>query len=39
MIEVYWPTGAHGVRQPYLEPLDLNESDEALMKQLSQVTA
>jgi catechol-2,3-dioxygenase len=39
MIEVYWPTGAHEVRQPYLEPLDLNESDEALMKQLSQVTA
>jgi catechol-2,3-dioxygenase len=27
MIEVYWPTGRH-VKQPFLKPLDLNQSDE-----------
>jgi catechol-2,3-dioxygenase len=39
MIEVYWPTGAHGVRQPYLEPLDLTESDAVLLQRVSQATA
>jgi catechol-2,3-dioxygenase len=34
-IEVYWPTGARGsYPQPYVEPLDLTQSDEALLEQL-----
>ena len=30
MIEVYWPTGKH-VKQPCLKPLDLSQSDEAIL--------
>jgi len=29
MIEVYWPTGVK-YRQPFIEPLDLTQSEEAL---------
>ena len=29
MIEVYWPTGVN-YRQPFIEPLDLTQSEEAL---------
>jgi len=34
MIEVYWPTGAalDSYRQPYVEQLDLTQSDEALLE-------
>ncbi|MBV8834142.1 MAG: hypothetical protein JO108_33505 [Acidobacteriaceae bacterium] len=34
MIEVYWPTGHLGRKplQPYMEPLDLSQSDRALLK-------
>jgi catechol-2,3-dioxygenase len=37
MIEVYWPTGAEldSYRQPYVEPLDLTQSDEALLQQVA----
>jgi catechol-2,3-dioxygenase len=32
-IEVYWPTGArHSYLQPHAEPLDLTQSDEALLE-------
>ena len=31
MIEVYWPTGMKG-RQPHLEPIDLTQSEEALLE-------
>jgi len=34
MIEVYWPTGVP-VRQPRVEPLDLAQSDELLLAQLT----
>jgi len=35
-IEVYWPTGAlESYRQPYAEPLDLNLTDEELLKQVA----
>ena len=35
MIEVYWPTGAalDSYRQPHVEPLDLTQSDDALLQQ------
>lgn len=34
-IEVYWPTGAlESYRQPHAEPLDLTQSDEALLQQV-----
>jgi catechol-2,3-dioxygenase len=33
MIEVYWPTGL-GCRQPFAEPLDLTQSEEALRARL-----
>src|SRR6202047_3395377 len=32
MIEVYWPTGDLSCTQPYAEPLDLSQSDEALLE-------
>ena len=32
MIEVYWPTGDLSCRQPYTEPLDLSQPDEALLE-------
>jgi catechol-2,3-dioxygenase len=32
MIEVYWPTGDLSQSQPYAEPLDLSQPDEALLK-------
>ena len=37
MIEVYWPTGAalDSYRPPYMEPLDLTQSDEALLEQVA----
>ena len=37
MIEVYWPTGAalDSYRQPHVEPLDLTQSDEALLEQVA----
>src|SRR5712672_1599470 len=34
MIEVYWPTGRH-VKQPFLKPLDLNQSDEAILASIA----
>jgi catechol-2,3-dioxygenase len=38
MIEVYWPTGSalDSYRQPYMEPLDLTQSDEALLERVAQ---
>ncbi len=33
MIEIYWPTGAR-CAQPYMEPLDLTQSEEALLAKL-----
>jgi catechol-2,3-dioxygenase len=35
MIEIYWPTGDLSQRQPYLEPLDLSQSDEALLEKIT----
>jgi catechol-2,3-dioxygenase len=35
MIEVYWPTGDVSWRQPYVEPLDLSQSDEALLEKIT----
>ena len=32
MIEVYWPTGDLGRRQPQMELLDLSQLDEALLE-------
>ena len=32
MIEIYWPTGDLSCRQPYTEPLDLSQPDEALLE-------
>ena len=32
VIEVYWPTGDLSQRQPYVEPLDLSQPDEALLE-------
>jgi catechol-2,3-dioxygenase len=35
-IEVYWPTGVlHSYRQPHAQPLDLTQSDEALLEHLA----
>jgi hypothetical protein len=38
MIEVYCPTGALEMRQPYVEPLDLTQPDDVLLQQVSHVT-
>ena len=35
MIEVYWPTGDLSRRQPYMEPLDLSQSDEVLLEKIA----
>ena len=35
LIEVYWPTGDLSHRQPYLEPLDLSQPDEALLEKIT----
>lgn len=35
MIEVYWPTGDLSQRQPYVEPLDLSQPDEALLEKIT----
>src|SRR5580704_3754411 len=35
MIEVYWPTGDLSWRQPYVEPLDLSQPDEALIETIT----
>jgi catechol-2,3-dioxygenase len=35
MIEVYWPTGDLSRRQPYVEPLDLSQPDEALLEKIT----
>src|SRR4029077_13314579 len=37
MIEVYWPTGKH-VKQPCLKPLDLSQSDEAILASIATET-
>jgi hypothetical protein len=34
MTEVYWPMGRH-VKQPFLKPLDLNQSDEAILASIA----
>jgi len=40
MIEVYWPTGAlESYRQPYVQPLDLTQSDEVLLRQIALASA
>jgi catechol-2,3-dioxygenase len=35
MIEVYWSTGDLSQRQPYAEPLDLSQPDEALLEKVT----
>ena len=35
MIEVYWPTGDLSCVQPYFEPLDPSQSDEALLENIT----
>jgi catechol-2,3-dioxygenase len=35
LIEVYWPTGDLSWRQPYVEPLDLSEPDEVLLRDIT----
>jgi len=35
MIEVYWPTGDLSQTQPYAEPLDLSQPDEALLEEIT----
>jgi catechol-2,3-dioxygenase len=35
MIEIYWPTGDLSCRQPYAEPLDLSQPDEALLEKIT----
>jgi hypothetical protein len=36
MIEVYWPTGELSQSlQPQMEPLDLSQPDEALLKKIT----
>jgi catechol-2,3-dioxygenase len=37
MIEVYWPTGKQ-VKQPCLKPLDLSQSDEAILASIATET-
>jgi len=40
MIEIYWPTGAlESYRQPYMEPLDLTQSDEVLLQRVARASA
>jgi lactoylglutathione lyase len=34
-IEVYWPTGDLSCTQPYAEPLDLSQPDEALLEKIT----
>jgi catechol-2,3-dioxygenase len=34
VIEVYWPTGDLSWRQPQAEPLDLSQTDEALLEKI-----
>ena len=35
LIEVYWSTGDMSQRQPYAEPLDLSQPDEALLEKIT----
>ena len=35
MIEVYWATGDLSHRQPYAQPLDLSQPDEALLEKIT----
>jgi catechol-2,3-dioxygenase len=35
VIEIYWPTGDLSQRQPYFEPLDLSQPDEALLEKIT----
>jgi len=35
MIEVYWPTGDLSQTQPYAEPIDLSQPDEALLEKIA----
>jgi catechol-2,3-dioxygenase len=35
LIEVYWPTGDLSWNQPYVEPLDLSQPDEVLLKDIT----
>lgn len=37
LIEVYWPTGDHRLKQPQLFPLDLSQSDEVLLQTLAEM--
>ncbi|HYL38315.1 MAG TPA: VOC family protein [Bryobacteraceae bacterium] len=40
LIEIYWPTGElANYRQPYAEPLDLSQPDEALLQQVEHASA
>ena len=40
VIEIYWPTGAlKQYRQPYVEPLDLNQPDDVLLEQIASASA
>ena len=39
MIEVYWPTGDKDVTEPRLEPLDLSEPDEVLLRNIAPLAA
>jgi len=38
MIEIYWPTGDLSRRQPYVDPLDLSQPDEALLEKIRATT-
>jgi len=35
MVEIYWPTGDLSHGQPYSEPLDLSQPDEALLEKIT----
>jgi catechol-2,3-dioxygenase len=35
VIEIYWPTGDMSQKQPYVEPLDLSQPDEALLERIA----
>jgi hypothetical protein len=35
MVEIYWPTGDLSRGQPYSEPLDLSQPDEALFEKIT----
>jgi len=40
MIEIYWPTGVlETYRQPYMEPLDLTQSDDVLLQRVASASA